>query len=315
MSAEQALIKADGLVVRYGTTRALDEVTLSIGGPATGLLGENGAGKSTFLKTILGLLRPDGGRATVLGIDVGRERTRVRRRVGYMPERECHLPGLTAVDAVALCGELSGLPRRRAFQRAHEVLNYVGLSEMRYRAVDGFSAGARQRSKLACALIHDPDLLILDEPTNGLDPVGRTDFLALLREVNRTGIALLLSTHLLPDVMEVCGDVVVIGAGRLVRSGRVVDLTKDLEAARTVGVHGDRAAMIAALARHRAEAAVDEATGDLRVVLPRDADNRVILQAARDAGVGIRKLEPASRTLESVFLESLSSAGARHADS
>ena len=149
-----------------------------------------------------------------------------------MPERDCHLPQLTAVDTVALCGELSGMPRTRAFQRAHEVLNYVGLGEVRYRAVDGFSAGARQRCKLACALVHDPDLLILDEPTNGLDPAGRIDFLALLREVNRAGIAILLSTHLLPDVQEVCDDVVVIGHGRALRSGSVSEMTRDLARAR-----------------------------------------------------------------------------------
>jgi ABC-2 type transport system ATP-binding protein len=314
MSATPALIEARSLTVRYGSTRALDEVSLTIDGPSTGLLGENGAGKSTFLKTVLGLLRPDGGRASVLGVDVGSQRAAVRRRVGYMPERDCHLPQLTAVDAVALCAELSGLPRARAFQRAHEVLNYVGLSELRYRAVDGFSAGARQRCKLACALVHDPDLLILDEPTNGLDPAGRGDFLALLREVNRSGIAILLSTHLLPDVREVCRDVVVVGAGRLLRSGSVADLTKDLDAARTVGVHGDPAALESALARRGVAADVDPATGELRVVLSDGADNAVIFAAAREAGVGIRKLVPASRSLETVFIESLAGGEASHAD-
>jgi ABC-2 type transport system ATP-binding protein len=305
MDAARGLIEADGLSVRYGAIRALDGLSLRISGTSTGLLGPNGAGKSTFLKAILGLLRPSAGRAVVLGADVVTGREAVRRRVGYMPERDCHLPQLTAVDTVALCGELSGMPRDRAFQRAHEVLNYVGLGEMRYRAVDGFSAGSRQRCKLACALVHDPDLLILDEPTNGLDPSGRTDFLQLLREVNEAGIALVLSTHLLPDVQEVCKDVVVIGKGRVLRAGSVADLTKDLEGARIVRVMGDSAPLVSALACRGVSVTADEATGDLRVLLSGGQTNRVIFEAAAETRTGLRGLVAASRTLETVFLESL----------
>jgi ABC-2 type transport system ATP-binding protein len=299
------MIEAQGLSVRYGTVRALDGLTLTIDGASTGLLGPNGAGKSTFLKAILGLLKPTGGRASVLGVDVVKSRESVRRRVGYMPERDCHLPQLTAIDTVALCGELSGMPRTRAFQRSHEVLNYVGLGEVRYRAVDGFSAGSRQRCKLACALVHDPDILILDEPTNGLDPEGRIEFLALLREVNRSGIALLLSTHLLPDVQAVCADVVVIGHGRSLRSGSVADLTRDLAAARIVRTSGPAAPLVAALSDRGFPVSVDDASGDLRVILPDGQTNEAIFSAAASAEVGILRLEPASRSLETVFLESL----------
>jgi ABC-2 type transport system ATP-binding protein len=305
MDAARGLIEAEGLSVRYGAIRALDGLSLRIAGASTGLLGPNGAGKSTFLKAILGLLRPTAGRATVLGADVVSGREAVRRRVGYMPERDCHLPQLTAVDTVALCGELSGMPRDRAFQRAHEVLNYVGLGEMRYRSVDGFSAGSRQRCKLACALVHDPDLLILDEPTNGLDPSGRTDFLQLLREVNEAGIALVLSTHLLPDVQEVCKDVVVIGKGRVLRAGSVADLTKDLEGARIVRVMGDSGPFVEALGCRGVSVTADEATGDLRVLLSAGQTNRVIFEAAAETRTGLRGLVAASRTLETVFLESL----------
>jgi ABC-2 type transport system ATP-binding protein len=312
MAAAQPLIEADGLTVCYGATRALDGLTVAIpstqaagGGPSTGLLGPNGAGKSTFLKAILGLLRPTGGRASVLGVDVVTGREAVRRRVGYVPERDCHLPLLSAIDTVALCGELSGMPRSRAFQRAHEVLHYVGLGEARYRAVDGFSAGTRQRCKLACALVHDPDLLVLDEPTNGLDPEGRIEFLALLRQVRAAGIALVLSTHLLPDVEDVCEDVVVIGRGRVLRAGRVADLTRDLAAARIVRTSGPAAALTAALSAQGFSVAEDEASGALRVIVPEGASNRAIFAAAAQTGVGIIRLEPASRTLESVFLESL----------
>jgi ABC-2 type transport system ATP-binding protein len=153
--------------------------------------------------------------------------------------------------------------------------------------------------------VHDPDLLILDEPTNGLDPAGRADFLELLREVNETGIALLLSTHLLPDVQEVCKDVVVIGKGRALRAGSVADLTKDLEGARIVRVMGDAAPLLAELACRGVAATADEGTGDLRVILADGQDNRVIFAAAAVSGTGLRGLVPASRTLETVFLESL----------
>jgi ABC-2 type transport system ATP-binding protein len=305
MDGRAPLIESENLAVRYGAIRALDGLSLRISGSSTGLLGPNGAGKSTFLKAILGLLEPTSGRASVLGSDVASQRGRVRRRVGYMPERDCHLPQLTAVDTVALCGELSGMPRVRAFQRAHEVLNYVGLGEARYRAVDGFSAGARQRCKLACALVHDPDLLILDEPTNGLDPSGRTDFLQLLREVNEAGIALILSTHLLPDVQDVCKDVVVIGRGRSLRSGSVAELTRDLEGARIVRVFGDAGPFATALAQRVSDVSRDDATGDLRVILAEGQDNRVIFEAAAQTNVGIRGVVAASRTLETVFLETL----------
>jgi ABC-2 type transport system ATP-binding protein len=305
MEARTMLVEADGLTVRYGPIRALDGLTLRVSGSTTGLLGPNGAGKSTFLKTILGLLRPTGGRAAVLGVDVMTERDSVRRRVGYMPERDCHLPQLTAVDTVALCGELTGIPRTRAFQRAHEVLNYVGLSDVRYRAVDTFSAGTRQRCKLACALVHDPDLLILDEPTNGLDPAGRIDFLALLKEVTEAGISLLLSTHLLPDVQEVCEDVVVIGHGRVLRAGSVAALTKDVEAARIVRVQGNPDPLVLALQGRGVAVTKDETTGDLRIILPNSDGNDVIFAAAAEAKVGLTRLVPASRSLEDVFLESL----------
>jgi ABC-2 type transport system ATP-binding protein len=311
MSADPVVV-ARGLAKTFGRTRALDGLDVEIPAGATGLLGPNGAGKSTLLKVLLGLVRPDGGSAQVLGADVARAGVRIRSRVGYMPEKDCHFPGLSAVDVVALCAELSGLKRTAAFQRAHEVLHYAGLSEQRYRPVDGFSAGMRQRVKFAAALAHDPDLLILDEPTNGLDHAGRLEFLELVKEVSNSGISVVLSTHLLPDVQAVCGYVVVVGDGRVLKKGLVEDLTRGVERSRLVRFAGDAAPFLDALARRGVEASYDAATGDLRLALPESGSNRDVFDAAAESGVGLRRFASARTSLEDVFLESL---GARRAGS
>jgi ABC-2 type transport system ATP-binding protein len=299
------LIAARGLVKSFGALRALDGLDVSLARGTTGLLGPNGAGKSTFLKVVLGLLRPDSGTAHVLGEDAGLRGAAIRRRVGYMPEKDCHFPGLSAVDVVAQCGELSGLPPKEAFRRAHEVLHYVGLSEQRFRAVDGFSAGTRQRVKLAAALVHDPDLLILDEPTNGLDPAGRRDFLRLVAETAAAGISVVLSTHLLPDVEAVCERAVVVARGRVLRQGTVAELTRGIARSRVVSFTGDPGRFLERLAARGVEAAVDPASGALRVQLPEGAGNGAIISAAAEASVGLKRLSPAHASLEDVFLEAV----------
>ncbi len=307
---EGPVITARGLAKSFGAVRALDGLDVDILAGTTGLLGPNGAGKSTFLKVVLGVVAPDEGAASVLGGDVAREGARIRRRVGYMPEKDCHFPGLSAVDVVALCGELSGLPRKEAFRRAHEVLHYVGLSEQRYRAVDGFSTGTRQRVKLAAAIVHDPDLLILDEPTNGLDPAGRRDFLRLVGDVAAAGVSVVLSTHLLPDVEAVCTRAIVVARGRVLREGTVADLTRGLARSRIVRFSGEPALFLGRLAELGAETSYDVATGELRVLLPADADNGLVLAAAAHAGVGLKRLSPARASLEDVFLEAVGAARA-----
>src|SRR5258705_271876 len=173
MPEAEPVVTLEGVTVTYGTNRALSDVTSSFARGAVGLLGPNGAGKSTMIKTLLGFLVPERGRMRVLGFDVAESPLDIRARVGYMPESDAHIPGMNAVSFVAYCGELAGLPRVDAMQRAHEVLFYVGLGEARYRNVETYSTGMKQRIKLAQALVHDPDLLFLDEPTNGMDPKGR----------------------------------------------------------------------------------------------------------------------------------------------
>src|SRR3990172_5521446 len=211
-----ALVEFQDLAVSYGPVQALVSVSGAFLPGPTGLLGPNGAGKTTLLKTLLGFLTPDAGRISAFGLDPISQPLEVRRRIGYMPEVDCHLPGMTASAFVAFAGELSGVPRDEAISRAHEVLYYVGLGEARYRTVDTYSTGMKQRVKLAQALVHDPDLLLLDEPTNGLDPEGRTEMLDLIRDISaRRQMSLILCSHLLRDVEAVCENVIVFNLGKV----------------------------------------------------------------------------------------------------
>jgi len=310
------VVEATDVVVQFGTTRALDGFSCALKRGTTGVLGPNGAGKSTFLKVLLGLVAPNAGSVVTLGVDA-RSGPVVRKRVGFMPERDCHIPGLSALETVALCGELAGLDTALAFRRAHETLTYVALGEVRYRPVDGFSTGLRQRVKLAAALVHDPDLLVLDEPTNGLDPAGREEFLELVRRVAREGVSVLLSTHLLPDVEATCSDAIVVGRGRALRHGTVADLKRGSDAMRRVEVDGDYAGFVAALKARGATLTGDPLAGFLLVGLPQGADNALIVAAASESRTGIRRLSRADRSLEEVFLEAVgvSASGGSHAGS
>src|SRR5947209_8521188 len=216
------VVTLDTVTVTFGTTAALTDVTASFAGGAVGLLGPNGAGKSTLLKSLLGFIKPVRGQMRVLGFDVARSPLDIRARVGYMPESDAYVPGMNAVTFVAYCGELAGLSRTDAIQRAHEVLFYVGLGEARYRNVETYSTGMKQRIKLAQALVHDPDLLFLDEPTNGMDPKGRDEMLELVRDLaHNKGVSLILSSHLLPDVEFTCDHVVVMDKGRVATAGSI----------------------------------------------------------------------------------------------
>ena len=174
------IVRLDNISVSYGDLLALDGVSLSVEGGAVGLLGPNGAGKTTLIKTLLGFLKPSTGGGEVLGMDIETRQLDIRQKVGYMPEGDCYIPGMNAVSFVSYAGQLCGMPRKDAIQRSHEVLQYVGMDEERYRMLETYSAGMKQRIKLAQALIHDPKLLFLDEPTTGMDPIGRQEMLDLI---------------------------------------------------------------------------------------------------------------------------------------
>src|SRR5438874_4305900 len=239
------LVEFRDLTVSYGSLVALSGVTGAFPPGPTGLLGPNGAGKTTLLKTLLGFLRPDAGRLVAFGLDPTTSPLEVRRRIGYMPEVDCHIPSMTAAAFVAFAGELSGMPRDEAISRSHEVLYYVGLGEARYRAVDTYSTGMKQRVKLAQALVHDPDLLLLDEPTNGLDPQGREEMLALIEDISRRrSMSLILCSHLLRDVEQVCESVIVFNQGKVAARGPIAALTGPRRSVFDVRVKGDPAAFL-----------------------------------------------------------------------
>src|SRR6266853_1218426 len=245
MAESDAVVTLENVTVAYGRSPALSDVTTTFVSGAVGLLGPNGAGKSTMIKALLGFIVPSQGRMRVLGLDVATSPVEIRARIGYMPENDAHIPGLNAVSFVGYCGELAGLPRADAIQRAHEVLFYVGLGEARYRNVDTYSTGMKQRIKLAQALVHDPDLLLLDEPTNGMDPSGREEMLALIRDLaHNKQISLILSSHMMPDVESVCDSVVVMNHGTVVMRGPIATLKGPSGRMFEVRVKGDRAAFV-----------------------------------------------------------------------
>jgi len=305
-------IETTGLVKRYGSIVALDSVDLAVPRAAVGLLGPNGAGKSTLLKVLLGLSRPTGGTARVLGRDAIDESRDLRARVGYMPETDA-LPGsATASDFVSHMAEMSGLPRRAARQRAADVLYHVGLDEERYRLIQGFSTGMKQRVKLAQAIVHDPELVFLDEPTNGLDPLGREEMLDLIDRIHRQlGILVVLSSHILDDVERVCDYVVVLDGGQVVAS-QALHVPDDGAADLHVRVDGDPAPFLMRLRETGIEARVAgiEFLTD-EFIVSRDGDRT--LDAIRDAaamtGSPLRLLRPATRTLEDLYVDSVGASG------
>lgn len=299
------MIDVQALRVGYAGTQVIKGLTLRIGEGSVGLLGPNGAGKSTLIKTLLGHLKPSGGGGTVLGLDIRRRFLDIRQRVGYMPERDCIFPGMNGVTSVTFAGQLVGMSRSDAKQRAHEVLNYVELADERYRPVDSYSAGMLQRIKLAQALVHDPKLLFLDEPTNGMDPRGRTEMLDLIRDVSTSkGIHVLLSSHLLPDVEEVCENVVVLAGGEVLETGNIEAMRERAGGRYVVRVKGDREAFGATLTA--AGCSVEPGPrGAMKVGLADGASTDLLLKTARDQGIQIRHLEPSRRSLEDVFMEAL----------
>jgi ABC-2 type transport system ATP-binding protein len=305
MPETEPIASLDHVGVRYGTQWALADVSAAFPAGAVGLLGPNGAGKSTMLKALLGLLKPDSGSIRVLGLDVATHPLEVRARIGYMPESDAQIPGMTAVAFVAYCGELSGLHAADAMQRAHEVLFYVGLGEARYRNVETYSTGMKQRIKLAQALVHDPDVLFLDEPTNGMDPKGREEMLALIRDVaQKKHISLILSSHVMPDVESVCDSVFVMNRGAVVTHGPIAALKSPAGHIFEVRVKGNQPAFINAMRLQAFECR--ETDGDfLRIVLPPEAGPADLFLSAAKVGAQVRHLKPSLPTLEDVFAQAM----------
>jgi ABC-2 type transport system ATP-binding protein len=298
MTTDQVLLSAERLTKRYGRVVALDDVSFDIHDGITGLLGENGAGKSTAMKLFLGLLRPTAGRVTVLGRDAARE-VAVRARIGYMPEHDCLPSQVSAAEFLTHMAEVSGLPRAAARTRAADTLRHAGLFEERYRAIGGYSTGMKQRVKLCQALVHDPAFVFLDEPTAGLDPVGREEMLTLIRKTHREfGIGVLLSSHLMADVERTCDRVVVIQGGHLVHAGAVGHFTRETETV-FIEVDSNREPLVAALERRGVAVAAD---GGGLVIQGADASvHDHVRDALVEAGAPLRRMGPRRRALAELF--------------
>ncbi len=301
MAAVTAVLAAEGIAKRWGNTIALSEVTFSIPPGVTGLLGSNGAGKTTLLGMVLGLHRPDAGSLEVLGLDPAVAGPEVRQRLGYAPEHHNIPPDVRAHDFVRHLAEVHGLPRREATARASDALWMVGLGEERFRPMGTMSTGQRQRVKLAQALAHDPRLVLLDEPTDGLDPVQRDDMLALIGRVGRDlGIDVVLSSHLLDEVERICDNAVIIDDGRVVASGTITELVGDTGGL-VLDVDGDAGSLVRALTEAGLVASAEGST--VRVAAQGDTD---LLGITTDAVIrldlGVRRLHSGRRSLEDVFL-------------
>ena len=291
------------LTVSYGGLVAVDHLTASFPEGSTGLLGPNGAGKSSLIKGLLGLVPLSAGSATVLGRDVQTQRKAIRQIIGYMPEDDSLIPGLTGIGMVQYAGELCGMTRGDAMQRAHEVLFLTGLEEARYRKVETYSSGMKQRIKLAQALVHDPQLLFLDEPTSGMDPKGRQEMLELIRNVAEGGsMSIILASHILVDVERTCDRVVIMHRGEVLEEGGVESMRESYAGVYSVRIDGEQDRFMALLV----EAGCTVEQGErqmMEVTLPAGADTDVILRSARESGVGVRKLVTSVQTLEDVFVK------------
>lgn len=296
------LLHLELLTRTFGRRTALDRLSLRLPPGRVGLLGPNGAGKSTLLKLLMGLLPPSSGQGWVLDQPLGGDANwRLRRLIGFMPEADALVPGLTGVEYVALAGELYGMSRKQALRRGHEVLTYLELEEARYRKVEEYSAGMKQRAKLAQALVHDPPVLLLDEPTSGLDPAGRDAMLRLIRELgDEHGKSVILSTHLLADVRAVCERVVVLTDGRLKGVGTVDELCARRDDRFCLRVSGDPAPYKHALRQKGATVSGDE--NDLRVTVPAGWQSQEFFLLAEQSAVAVRSLTRDDHTLDELFV-------------
>lgn len=295
-----ALIATDSLTKTFGDrVTALDQLSVAIPPGIVGLVGANGAGKSTLIKILLGLLTPTAGSARVLGLDPVADAAAVRARVGYLPEHDCLPPDLTAAELVTHLGRMSGLPRTAARERASEALRHVGLYEERYRQVGGYSTGMRQRVKLAQALVHDPELVLLDEPTNGLDPAGRDAMLALIHRIgSEFGISVLICSHLLGEVERICDHLVAIEGGQLLRSEGLSAMTATTEVlAVEVSEGADE------LAARLVQIGIDVRRDSRVLLVPLDGEGSydLILTAVADLDLPLHRLEQRRHRVAEIF--------------
>lgn len=302
-----AVAEIRNLTVAYGQKVAVSNLSCVVPEGCTGLLGPNGAGKTTLIKALLGFLSPRQGSGSVLGFDIAKDGLEIRMHVGLMPELDCHIPGLTAVEYVCYSGELSGMPRSHAMRRAHEVLDYCGLSEARYRNLETYSTGMKQKAKLAQALVHGPQLLFLDEPTNGLDPAAREEMLSLIKDISHAkGVNIIVSSHLLPDIERTCDHVIVMQTGTVRREETIASITASESSTWEVELRDPSDAFASAVERLGGHV-IESLSNRYRIEFPAGFEKMslAIFRAAKESGAQVRGIHPAHQTLEQAFMEAI----------
>src|SRR5262245_59315693 len=298
------LFRLSDVTKTYGKVTALRQLTVEVPPGAVGLLGPNGAGKTTLIRTLLGLIQIDSGDGEVLGMDIRTRRLDVRQAVGFMPEDECLFPNVPGVGFVSYAGELCGMSPSDAMQRAHEVLNYVVWDDAVYRPVESYATGMQQRLQLAAAIVHDPELLILDEPTNGMDPAGRQEMIELARDLaHGKDMSLIFSSHLLPDVEAVCDHVLVLGRGELLAQGAIRELKQAHRGAYEVRLKGEPGRFLEKLRAAGGDAKPHNES--LLVQLPEGQTQALVWRSAAETGDQVRFLRPQRSSLEDVFLQAV----------
>jgi ABC-2 type transport system ATP-binding protein len=299
------VIELQGLTVRFGQLEALSQLSGSFSARALGLLGPNGAGKTTLIHSLLGFHPPSSGSARVLGYEVGPAMRRARSLIGYMPERDSFIEGMTAVRFVRMMAELSGLPPATALERTHEALYCVGLGEARYRNLETYSLGMKQRAKLAQAMVHGPRLLFLDEPTNGLDPPAREQMIRLIREIRDSGeIQIVLSSHLLRDVEECCDEVLILKQGKIAHHCSLEAERRENRKFLQLQIRGDTELFVEQISALGCECAID-GKQRIRLVLPPELEIRALYEVAAAAGSQIRHLDYKRDSLQDIFLQAM----------
>jgi len=302
---EAAVIELAGLSVRFGKREILHSLTRTVSGRTIGLLGPNGAGKSTLIQTLLGFCPSSAGSARIFGLDIHKDAQALRSLIGYMPENDAFIANMSAVSFVRLMGELAGLPSGAALERAHEVLFYVGLGEARYRPLGTYSLGMKQLAKLAQAIVHGPRLLILDEPTNGLDPPARLRMIRLIKEMKDTGtMHLVLCSHLLRDVEETCEEVLILKSGNIVHYSNLEEERRANKRFVELETVGDDQGFAGALTALGCEC-VNAGAGRMKMVLPVDFELRDIYRLAGERDLQLRRLNYRRDTLEDIFLKAM----------
>jgi len=300
-------IDADNITVKFGRITALDSFSVKIPEDIVGLLGPNGAGKSTFIKVVLGLLKPEEGKIFLTDHKRPDSLIELRDVIGYMPEHDCLIESMNAFDLVSYMGQISGMMPLDAIRRSHEVLDFVGLGEVRYRSISTYSTGLKQRVKLAQAIVHDPEILFLDEPTNGMDPYGKKDMLSLISDIGKTGKTIVVCSHLLHEVEQICNYVVILNQGRLLKTGSMKEILSGEKGRYHLELRGKNQDLdeILDILRSKYEIiSTDYVLGKLIVILKNIQSSLELFNLVKKHNVQIRSYKPDKLTLEDVFIQS-----------